>query len=557
MTVSTMHKQEHRNLFSRLARDFGSRLSLAILFAVSVCSSAKSDATDLELLKQHGIECNRQSLAAFFESLNPKGEIIPKTKALLAKLGDEDFRTREEAMLKLLASPQLPLDLLKAAAEDKDPEIQWRAKVLLSQSGSQSRALLREALIAVSDHGVSGLCGPLLSCTNYFDGSPMQRLAQKALFVTATEADAAILRAAAKDEDPVARALAFRGLASVLGEEAVQDLRVGLTDSVEQVRLYTAFELAKRGDRDVLDTFVGLLDAEEIKIRSQAVQILRTMTGQRFAFSAYGPTEERQTATDAWRAWLVENKEIAELNSDVSLTPARIGRILVCYYNTDLVVEYDEERNEVWSAKVPQPWGCQGLPNGHRLITSYASSSVIEYDEKGDEVWRTTVTGKPVQAQRLDNGNTLVALYNQNEIVEINRDGVKVASIVTTGKVNHVFRTDDGHTLVSCRDGAGVLEYDKNGKQLGSIHGGRPFSARRLDNGNTLLADSASNSVIEVDSERNTVWTKSGLGNPLDGFRLDNGNTLIADRKGVTEFDASGTSVWSDSRGYAIRISYY
>ncbi|MEM8670713.1 MAG: hypothetical protein AAGG48_24515 [Planctomycetota bacterium] len=527
------------------------------LVTTSACLSTESSAQDFDLLQQYGIECNKDSLAEFFESLNPEGEIITATKALIAKLGAEDFRTREASMLKLLAMPQLPIELLKEAAVDEDPEIQWRAKILLSKAGSQSRQLLRESLRAISEKEVKGLCESVLSCTAYYDDMSMQRLAQKALIATVLESDAEILREAAKDEDANVRAIAFRGLASALGDDASDDLRLGLKDAVERVRLYTAFELAKRGDRGVLDTFADLLSADDLKVRSQAVQILRSMTGKRFTFTAYGSAEKRLAATKAWKDWIAENRGTAELSSDVLLSPARLGRILVCYYDTNLVVEYDEEHNEVWSTSVKQPWGCQGLPNGHRLITSYTDSCVIEYDEKGNEVWRGAVAGNPVQAQRLDNGNTLVALYTQNEVVEINADSESVASIQTPGQANHVFRSDDGHTLVSCRGGAGVVEYDANGEEVARFSGGRPFSARRLANGNTLIADSAVNSVLEVDSNQKTVWKKDALNNPLDGVRMDNGNTLIAGQTGVIEVDESGATVWSDSRGHAIRISYY
>ena len=129
------------------------------------------------------------------------------------------------------------------------------------------------------------------------------------------------------------------------------------------------------------------------------------------------------------------------------------------------------------------------------------------------------------------------------------------------GRPNFVQRTNDGHTLVACGTGsggtAGVFEFDAKGTQVRKISSGRPFSAHRLRNGNTLIADSATNSVQEIDRDSKAVWSKSGIANPLDVYRMDNGNTLIAHQNGVTEVDESGKTVWSDSRGYGIRVCYY
>ncbi len=90
-----------------------------------------------------------------------------------------------------------------------------------------------------------------------------------------------------------------------------------------------------------------------------------------------------------------------------------------------------------------------------------------------------------------------------------------------------------------------VKEYTPEGKVVKvfptdmSDLGGReaknwPFTAIRLDNGNTVICLTNGNKVIEVDADGNVLWKVSNddlPGNPIDdacgGQRLPNGNTVI------------------------------
>ena len=47
------------------------------------------------------------------------------------------------------------------------------------------------------------------------------------------------------------------------------------------------------------------------------------------------------------------------------------------------------------------------------------------------------------------------------------------------------------------------------------------YSAVRLKNGNTLIADAGHNRVIEVDKDKNIVWEKSGFGYPTKAYRQE------------------------------------
>jgi len=103
-----------------------------------------------------------------------------------------------------------------------------------------------------------------------------------------------------------------------------------------------------------------------------------------------------------------------------------------------------------------------------------------------------------------------------------------------------------GNTLITEYLGNRVIEIDTNGNIVWQKTGlAQPHDAERLENGNTLIVESIGK-VIEVDNSGAIVWQITGLNGQLDAERLDNGNTLIVETpsKRVIEVDNSGAIVW-------------
>jgi hypothetical protein len=71
-----------------------------------------------------------------------------------------------------------------------------------------------------------------------------------------------------------------------------------------------------------------------------------------------------------------------------------------------------------------QMWGggADVLPNGNVVAPQWNSNKVIEYDQDGKQVWEASVQW-PHSAVRLPNGNTLVSSQNTNKITELNKAG--------------------------------------------------------------------------------------------------------------------------------------
>jgi len=223
-----------------------------------------------------------------------------------------------------------------------------------------------------------------------------------------------------------------------------------------------------------------------------------------------------------------------------------LGRTLVV--SRGAVVELDADRKEQWKMQLPgAAWGCQGLPNGHRLVAINSHALVIEFDSSGKEVWRKDrLPAPPTSVQRLESGNTLVACGNVNQVVEIAPDGSTTA-IPVAGRPVWAQRLDNGNTLVALQETQRVVEVNSAGRILWeALTGGHPPShAVRLENGNTLVTLTQARKVVEYEpAGRTIVWsTQAPLVNPYVAQRLASGNTLVGDNSGVQEFDAMGKPV--------------
>jgi hypothetical protein len=178
------------------------------------------------------------------------------------------------------------------------------------------------------------------------------------------------------------------------------------------------------------------------------------------------------------------------------------------------------------------------LANGRTLITELgAKPRLLEVDEKG-----AIVVDVPLQpetdnahmqtrmARKLANGNYLVPHLLAFQVKEYSAGG----------KVIHTFKTD----------------LDELG---GRAAENWPFTAIRLEDGNTLINLTHGNKTIEVDAEGKVVWKISNddfaekpFSDPCGGQRLPNGNTVItsyAAQQGIKIFEVTREKkiVWTYS----------
>jgi hypothetical protein len=206
------------------------------------------------------------------------------------------------------------------------------------------------------------------------------------------------------------------------------------------------------------------------------------------------------------------------------------------------------------------------LPNGNVLFQQ-GWTKIVELTPDKKTVWeydagkRNGNEGKRVEVhafQRLENGWTMIAESGPARIIEVDRDGtihhevkLKVDRPNAHSDTRLARKIANGNYLVAHENDGFVREYDAKGTIVWDYEvplfgqtrkgghgpeafGNSVFSASRLPNGNTLVGTGNGHSVLEVTPQKQIVWKLEQ--HDLPGItlawvtrveRLSNGNTLI------------------------------
>ncbi|HKS15938.1 MAG TPA: PQQ-binding-like beta-propeller repeat protein [Planctomycetota bacterium] len=187
--------------------------------------------------------------------------------------------------------------------------------------------------------------------------------------------------------------------------------------------------------------------------------------------------------------------------------------------------------------------------------TEYARNRVLEIR------FRTAPAREPAVGLfarvQLKNGDGLVGSLRKVEATRVHLF-THYAGVATIGKSEihsialvPLARLQSGHILVC--EPAGVSEIDRQGVKIWMYpEAAGANSARKLPNGNVLIAQANMGRVFEVrptgKAGGQVVWTIDGLLYPCDAQKLDNGNILIAEFSGgrVAEIDPKdGSRKWA------------
>jgi len=222
----------------------------------------------------------------------------------------------------------------------------------------------------------------------------------------------------------------------------------------------------------------------------------------------------------------------------------------------------------VWSASIPLHPGPGAnqefddatlLPNGNIIFSRMSGAGEIAPDKS--LVWDYPAPpGTEIHSIQAIGGSRVLIMRNGNPAQAMIIDtstGVteKVIPIPTSvtgthGQFRHIRMTRAGTLLVPHLGEGKVVEYDTDGRVLWSVPAKSPWSAVRLDNGNTLIAGDWSAYVREVSPKGETVWefTQADvpdirLFNTQTANRLANGDTVItnwcAGDKNIGEWPAT------------------
>ncbi len=189
--------------------------------------------------------------------------------------------------------------------------------------------------------------------------------------------------------------------------------------------------------------------------------------------------------------------------------------------------------------------------------------------------------------QRLYNGNTLITeLGPRPRLLEVNPGGQIVLALPLQPETDNAHmqtrmarQLRNGNFLVPHLLAFAVKEYSPEGKIVRVFRtdleeiGGRkaenwPFTAIRLDDGNTLVSLTHGNKVVELDPRGQIAWQVTnedvgGLFNDTCGAqRLANGNTVIGSHGAshgisILEVTPGRRMVWSSSHPLAANVHHF
>ena len=215
----------------------------------------------------------------------------------------------------------------------------------------------------------------------------------------------------------------------------------------------------------------------------------------------------------------------------------------------------DEDGKEVWDSGKHAARDGFVLENGNVLIAW--SDEVNEFTRDKKVVFHFTKSPENREigtVQRLNGGRTLITeLGSKPRLMEVDEAGKIVLEFPLQPETDNAHmqtrmarKLASGNYLVPHLLAFKVKEYTPKGEVVQSFPtdmddlGGRkaenwPFTAIRLESGNTLVNLTHGNKTVELDAKGNVVWKISNddfpekpFADPCGGQRLPNGNTVIA-----------------------------
>jgi hypothetical protein len=222
---------------------------------------------------------------------------------------------------------------LEEALQSGDLERLFRVRQLLdriqSHRDSHLRERLLEAALQVLQHNPSPRATAVL-----LDIFPL--LGSRHLYAAASETCWANVRG--DDEDRIRAALttshlptqlaAIVALELAVGARSVPDLEGLLDDPQAAIRLAASRALLNHLPRQCLRSLIGLLAEEDLQIRTQALWLLRDLTGQTFGEDG---SQDMETAVNLWRRWLEANADTAPLRVPVGRQRLQLAREAIVF----------------------------------------------------------------------------------------------------------------------------------------------------------------------------------------------------------------------------------
>lgn len=532
---------------------------VCVLLPLGIYAAETTADADESALKAAGIPTDGPGLATYFKKRTTTISNVARIKELVRRLGDDDFKTREEASRQLVMLGPRARPFLQIAIKDADPEIVRRAQDCLERiARGMSVTTLSAAVRVLARRRPPNAAAVLLS---YLPSAEDERVGETIYQVLPDlaerdgKAEPALVEAL-KDESPDKRAAAAAALAKAQPPEVMPSVRKLLHDRESNVRLSVGLALAARGEKDAVPVLIRSIDEVPLERNGLVLEFLdRLAAGTPPPEMPVADQEASHKYCQAWETWWKEHHD--------KIDPARLehvsrslGFTLIVLLELNTVEFLDRAKDVRWKiTDVQMPLDVQLLPGEQRvLVAEYKGNRVSERNLKGEIVWKKTVSG-PLVAQRLPNGNTFIAMRSQ--LIEVDKDGKEVFTYSRPDGSEFMRATKlrDGGIACIVQLGGALARYvrlspqGKDFKETKSWGVQVRTSGGRIDvlpNDHVLIPEMDNNRVIEYDADgQRSVWEVT-LDQPIAAVRLPNGNTLVTlmQKNQAVEVDRRGKEVW-------------
>jgi len=343
--------------------------------------SAQSDAD--RILAAHGIDATPQGIIGYLRPLSQK-----RLRKLIGQLGHREYEKRREAMQVLSALPAVPTDALEQALQSSDPEVRYRAEMVLRRNRlGRNTEVLHAALTKIRGNEYAKAVPLLLNLIPQLQRAKLLAAAADALRNTAAIKHVPLLKQSLREGRHTGlRITALQTLLRVGGDDVIPDLRALLEDENQRIRLAAATALLKFRQRDSLVTLAELLRSDDVEIRAEAAICLRAATEQRFGFLAADKSPARQRAADNWKTWIRENGRTAPLQAvdpNTLLTGpgmtirAMLKRRLTGHGGTVYSVDFSPDGKQAASVSSDHTLKLWNTDNGNTLWSKKAHRSTV------------------------------------------------------------------------------------------------------------------------------------------------------------------------------------
>ena len=209
-------------------------------------------------------------------------------------------------------------------------------------------------------------------------------------------------------------------------------------------------------------------------------------------------------------------------------------KVLAADYEKKRIAIVDESGAVDWEHPIRDIHDLHLLPNGNVLFQTNWTG-LVEMTREKKIVWQYDASsangnkGRGVEVhafQRLANGDTMIAESGPARIIEVNAEGrIQHQIALKVNKPNQhrdtrlARKLTNGNYLVAHEGDGAVREYDSKGKVVWEHEVGNSiYSALRMANGNTLIGTGNGHGVIEVSPDHKVVWSVKE--NELPGIKL-------------------------------------